>query len=209
MCLHSSNVTLHMNNYNDMSNIYFLCHNFYFIHQWQWVDIMMHCCHHAWKFSGLFRNSRFWGWKSALKKSKWVWSGNTTIINHRQSRGTTRKSRSTITRHQENKLSKATSSLFPIKMIAILKWTLSNVQQNIEQLQTLTMGVIINKKKKKQQKHRLRTDSSLSHQGGGGQNAYYWYQILALDSAVVEVQEMFSSHGGHLTNAMYHHGETF
>ena len=33
-------------------------------------------------------------------------------------------------------------------------------------------------------------------------------QIFALDSAVVEVQEMFSSHGGHLTNAMYHHGET-
>ena len=25
---------------------------------------------------------------------------------------------------------------------------------------------------------------------------------------VVEVQEMFSSHGGHLTNAMYHHGNT-
>ena len=36
-------------------------------------------------------------------------------------------------------------------------------------------------------------------------NAFYWYQIFALDSAVVEVQEMFSSHGGHLTNAMYHH----
>ena len=33
-------------------------------------------------------------------------------------------------------------------------------------------------------------------------------QNFALDSAVVEVQEMFSSHGGHLTNAMYHHGET-
>ena len=31
---------------------------------------------------------------------------------------------------------------------------------------------------------------------------------LALDSAVDELQEMFSSHGGHLTNAMYHHGET-
>ena len=29
----------------------------------------------------------------------------------------------------------------------------------------------------------------------------------ALYSAVVEVQEMFSSHGGHLTNAMYHHGK--
>ena len=33
------------------------------------------------------------------------------------------KSRSTITKHQEDKLSKATSSLFPIKMISILEWT--------------------------------------------------------------------------------------
>ena len=31
------------------------------------------------------------------------------------------------------------------------------------------------------------------------------YQIFALDSAVVEVQEMFSSHGGHLTNAACFH----
>ena len=48
-------------------------------------------------------------------------------------------------------------------------------------------------------------DSSLSRWGGGGGaglNAFYWYQIFALDSAVVEVQEMFSSHEGHLTNAM-------
>ena len=49
-------------------------------------------------------------------------------------------------RHQEDELSKATSSLFPIKMIAILERTQSNVQQNIEQLQTPTMGVTINKK---------------------------------------------------------------
>ena len=41
----------------------------------------------------------------------------------------------------------------------------------------------------------------------GGLNAFYWYRIFALDSAVVEVQEMFSSHGGHLTNAMYHQGK--
>ena len=103
-------------------------------------------------------------------------------------------------------INKATSSLFPIKMIAILEWTQSNVQQNIEQLQTPAMRVTINK----QQNHRLRTDRSLSHRGwGGGLNAFYWYQIFALDSAVAEVQEMFSSHGGHLTNAMYHHGETF
>ena len=47
-----------------------------------------------------------------------------------QPRGTARKSRSTITRHQEDKLSKATSSLFPIKMIATLEQTQSSVQQN-------------------------------------------------------------------------------
>ena len=44
--------------------------------------------------------------------------------------------------------------------------------------------------------------------GGGGLNAFYWYQIFALESAVVEVQEMFSSHGSLLIIAMYHHGET-
>ena len=48
-------------------------------------------------------------------------------------------------------------------------------------------------------------DSSLSHRGG--LNAFYWYQIFALASAVVEVQKIFNSHGGHLTNAMYHHGK--
>ena len=37
--------------------------------------------------------------------------------------GTARKSRSSITRHQEDKLSKAISSLFPMKMIAKLEWT--------------------------------------------------------------------------------------
>ena len=40
------------------------------------------------------------------KNSKWVWSGSTTITNCRQPRGTARKSRSIITRHQEDKLSK-------------------------------------------------------------------------------------------------------
>ena len=91
-------------------------------------------------------------------------------------------------------------------MIAILERTQSNVQQNIEQLQTPSKGVTINKKS---------TTTEPPPQNGqqpkppGGLNAFYWYQIFALDSAVVEVQEMFSSHGGHLTNAMYHHGETF
>ena len=36
---------------------------------------------------------------------------------------TARKNHTTITRHQEDKLSKAISSLFPIKIIANLEWT--------------------------------------------------------------------------------------
>ena len=57
-----------------------------------------------------------------------------------------------------------------------------------------------------QQNHCLRTGSNLSHRGRG-LNAFYWYQIFALDFAVVEDQEMFSLHGGLLTFAMYHNGE--
>ena len=64
------------------------------------------------------------------------------ITNCRQIRGITRMSHTTITKHQEDKQSKATSSLFPIKMIA--KWTQSYAQQNIEQLQNPTIGVTIN-----------------------------------------------------------------
>ena len=42
-----------------------------------------------------------------------------------------------------------------------------------------------------QHNHRLRTDISQSHwSGGGGFNAFYWYQIFALDTAVVEAQNM-------------------
>ena len=37
-------------------------------------------------------------------------------------------------------------SLFPIKMIAKLEGTLSNVQQSIEKLQATTIGVTINNK---------------------------------------------------------------
>ena len=68
--------------------------------------------------SELFMNASY-----KFKNSKWVWSGNTIITNRRKLHGTARKSHSTIPRHQEDKLNKATSSLFPIKMIAILEWT--------------------------------------------------------------------------------------
>ena len=54
--------------------------------------------------------------------------------NHKQTHGTARKNHTTITRHQEDKLSKATSSLFPIKMMAKVKWTYSNAQQNNHRL---------------------------------------------------------------------------
>ena len=36
-------------------------------------------------------------------------------------------------------------------------------------------------------------------------NAFYWYQIFALDSDNVEAQKMLSWHGGFLTIANYHH----
>ena len=62
-----------------------------------------------------------------------------------QTRGIVRKSHTTITRHQEDTQSKATSSLFPIEMIEKLEWTQSYANQNIEQLQNPTMGVSINK----------------------------------------------------------------
>ena len=67
------------------------------------------------------------------------------------------------------------------------------------------MGVTINKKSTTTEPPPL---NGQQPKPLGGLNAFYWYQIFALDSAVVEVQEMFSSHGGHLTNAMYHHGKT-
>ena len=69
---------------------------------------------------------------------------NTTITNCRQTHIIVRKSHTTITRHQKDKQSKATSSLFPIEMIAKLEWTQVNLQQNIEHLQSPTMGVTIN-----------------------------------------------------------------
>ena len=69
---------------------------------------------------------------------------NTPITNCRQTRGTARKYHTTITRDQEDKLSNAISSPFPIKIIAKLEWTQSNAQQNRDKLQNPTMGVTIN-----------------------------------------------------------------
>ena len=68
---------------------------------------------------------------SFLPKSKRVWSGNTTISHCRPAHSTVRKSHRSlaVTRHKEDNESKATSSLFHVKMIAKLEMTQSNSYQ--------------------------------------------------------------------------------
>ena len=87
-------------------------------------------------------------------------------------------------------------------MIAKLEWTQSKTQQNIEQLQNPTMGVTINNKSTTTEAPPYNGQQSKPL---GGLNAFYWYQIFTLDSAVVKAQKMLSSHGGFLSIAMYHH----
>ena len=103
------------------------CFCWFSLHVNHWMDFNQTCLYtllgeKKMTFYLVFFNEMFLSCR-VPKNSKWVWSGNTTITNCRQPRDTARKSRSTITRHQEDKLSKAISSLFPIKMIAILEWT--------------------------------------------------------------------------------------
>ena len=55
------------------------------------------------------------------------------------------------------------------------------------------MGVTINKKVNNNKTTALERKAALANGGGGGGgvgglNAFYWYQIFALDSAVVVVQ---------------------
>ena len=64
----------------------------------------------------------------------------------------------TVTRHQKDNKSKATSSLFPVKLIAKLEMTHSNAYQN----RTPTNHMrYIKQKNQQQQKHQPRADSSL------------------------------------------------
>ena len=96
-------------------------------HPWRWHDL----------YTRFFQRSHYRAISSSLHQwddcetTKRVWSGNTAVTNCRQICNTTRKSHTIITRHQEDKQSKATSSL-------------SNAQLNIEQLQNPTMEVTIN-----------------------------------------------------------------
>ena len=64
-------------------------------------------------------------------------------------------------------------------MIAKLEWTQSNAQQNIEQLQNHTIN-----------NNRTTTLEWTAAKVTWGLNAFYWYHIFALDSAVVEAQKI-------------------
>ena len=70
------------------------------------------------------------------------------------------------------------------------------------------MGLTINNKSTTTEPTPSNRQQSKPPGEGGGLNAFYWYQIFGLDSASVEVQEMFSTHGSLLTIAMYHQRET-
>ena len=74
-------------------------------------------------------------------------------------------------------------------MIAKLKWAQSNAQQNIEQLQN---HYGFNNQQRTNNNRMIALErqqpTPLGGGGGGGVNAFYWYQIFALDSAVVEAQ---------------------
>ena len=78
-----------------------------------------------------------------------------------------------------------------------------------EQLQNPTMGETNNNEPTttEQSHYNGQQPKPLGVRGGGGLNAFYWYQIFALDY-VVKAQNMLSSRGGFLTIAMYHHRKT-
>ena len=78
------------------------------------------------------------------------------------------KGHTTIMRYQKDKQSKATSSLLPIEMIAKLKWTQSNAQQNIEQLQNPAMGATINKESTTRKPPTWNGQQQKPMGGGGG-----------------------------------------
>ena len=104
-----------------------------------------------------------------------------------------RKSHTTITRHQEDKQSKTTSSLFPIEMIAKLK---KDTKQRTTKHITIAESHNGSNNQQRINNNRTTTLERTAAKAWGDLNAFYWYKMFALDSAVVEVQKMFSSHGG-------------
>ena len=64
-------------------------------------------------------------------------------------------------------------------MIVKLKWTQSNAQQNIEQLQNTTMGRVTINNNRSTALERTATKAT------GGIHSFYWYQTFALDSVLL------------------------
>ena len=81
-------------------------------------------------------------------------------------------------------------------MIAKLKRTQSNAQQNTKQ----TLNSTIDATRNHQQNYCLRTDSSLSYLvcGWGCINTFYCCKFFAIDYVVVKSQTLFISQGGSL-----------
>ena len=89
-------------------------------------------------------------------------------------------------RHQKDKQSKATSS-FSLPNQDDCKTRMDTKKCTTKHTQIRTTTECHSGNNNQQQNYHLRTDSSQSH-GEGGLNAFYWFQIFALDSAVVEAQ---------------------
>ena len=92
------------------------------------------------------------------KNNKWVWLGNITITNCRQTHCTERNGHKTSMRHQEDKLSKASSSLFSPSW-----WSQNKNGHKETKYKTITESY--NGSNHQQQNHHHRIDSILSHWG--------------------------------------------
>ena len=71
-------------------------------------------------------------------------------------------------------------------MNAKLEWTQSKAQQSIEKLTESHNGCI---NQQRINNNRTTAFEQTAAKATGGLNAFYWYQIFALDSAVVEAQK--------------------
>ena len=77
----------------------------------------------------------------------------------------------------------------------------------MDELQTATMIVTVNNKSTTTEPP-PQNGQQLKPPGGELKCILMVPNLRALDSVVLEVQEMFSSHGSPLTTAMYHYGKT-
>ena len=90
---------------------------------------------------------------------------------------------------RDTRKSKAIGSLFPIEMIAKLEWTQNNVQQNVE---TITESHSGSNNQQRINNNRTIALERTAAKATEGLNAFYWYQILALDSPKLSQFDVFN-----------------